>query len=163
MTDSVGPPGDDALVPWIWTPYAPLSIALLHGFPGLWASTSADTPIAIAATIKLPIVLDVAIVSSLGVIGSPPILALDSAVRADQARRRLHRVLVIPAAAQRLREIDDREADVARRDDLQRLRLQQLSLCIEHLEIRRVAGPVTQIRKLEDARKLVLALALRRE
>ena len=66
-------------------------------------------------------------------------------------------LLRAPAAAQRLREVDDRELRVARGGDAQRLRREQLALRVEDLEERRAAGVVAQVRDLE-----ALAIWLRR-
>src|SRR5512142_559987 len=67
---------------------------------------------------------------------SPPFTALRPRASASRDRR-----LVFPAAAHRLGEIDDRETHVARGENLQRLRLEQLALRVEDLEVRRVSRP----------------------
>jgi hypothetical protein len=44
--------------------------------------------------------------------------------------------LVLPAAAERLGQVDDRKPHVARGEDLQRLRLQELALRVEDFQVR---------------------------
>src|SRR5690348_9282303 len=71
--------------------------------------------------------------------------------------------LVIPASAHRLGEIDHREAHVAGGKNLQRLRLQELPLGVEHLEIGRITRPVTRVREVEGMPQLLRSLGFGRE
>src|SRR5512134_1036676 len=68
-----------------------------------------------------------------------------------------------PTAPKRLCEIDQRDARVARRGDLERLRLQQLARRIEHLEEWRVTRTVAKIGELERLREMIASRSLRGE
>src|SRR5207249_239658 len=71
--------------------------------------------------------------------------------------------LVFPAAAQRPGEVDDRQPHVARGENLQRLRLEELALRVEHLEVWRVTRAIAQPGQVERAFELGAALGLRRK
>src|SRR4029450_10860501 len=70
---------------------------------------------------------------------------------------------VLPAAARRLREVDERETHVARGDDLERLREQELPLRVEHFKVGGIAGTIAKAGVLERLLQLDASLVLRGE
>jgi hypothetical protein len=70
--------------------------------------------------------------------------------------------LAVPAAAERFREVDDRQPRIAGGRDAQRLGGEQRALRVEHFEVRRAAGFVAKRRNRLGLFELVAAAAFRR-